>query len=384
MNVAIYGSNLFARTLQDIIVRGYNPLSKAAGAEAMTVAAYIDEDTADKTVDGIPVLHLEQARWFFQNHLLDTLIFPAENYSGQKNFLWEIHFMNVDFENIYIAHRLNDDLADEHTILNMFSKYYSYSFLPYMEYHIADHCNLNCAACEHYSGLVTEPHFPDFVQFEHDLLRLKELIAGIGVIRILGGEPLLNKEIEKYVKLTRKIYPESVIYIVTNGLLLTKMPDSFFRTLRENAVHIWVSFYRPLENKIGDIFHFLDTKGVSAMSSEMNRTFTKKQRLIPQDDENKERAFWNCYQHSCNNLYEGKLAACFLPFTTKYFNKYFNKNIPEDGAIDLYDNQLTTEKLKRRLTEPFERCRFCYLPAETVDWQVMHRPSVISDWTMTK
>lgn len=26
-------------------------------------------------------------------------------------------------------------------------------YLPYLEFHVADHCNLNCAACEHFSAL---------------------------------------------------------------------------------------------------------------------------------------------------------------------------------------------------------------------------------------
>lgn len=383
MNIAIYGTNIYSITLKDIIIKGYNPLSVSKGREALTVVAYIGEDIDKQMIDDIPILTMEQSAMFFKNQLFDALVLPLENYVGQRNYLQEIHFMGVSFDHIYIAHRLDDELATENGILRMFSLYNSCSYLPYLEYHIADHCNLNCAACEHYSGLVQKEHFPNFIQFRRDLLRLKELIRDIGVIRILGGEPLLNNEIEKYIKLTRKIYPVSDIYVVTNGLLLRKMPDTFFETIKANNIHIWISFYLPLESKMEGILQFLSSKGVSVMLSPLNRTFTKKQRLVAQDFHQTEKVFWNCYQHSCNNLYEGKLAACFLPFTTKYFNQYFHKALPEDGAIDLYDEELTTELLKQKLSQPFERCRFCYLPAENVDWRVMHHPSVLEDWIMT-
>ena len=74
-----------------------------------------------------------------------------------------------------------------------------------------------------------------------------------------------------------------------------------------------------------------------------------------------------------------KLASCFLPFTTKYFNRYFDKNLPEDGAIDLYEEGLTIEKIMHRLSTPFERCRYC-TEAEEQPWHIIHEPSVLEDW----
>ncbi len=77
-----------------------------------------------------------------------------------------------------------------------------------------------------------------------------------------------------------------------------------------------------------------EKKHVKFGISPLNKEFTIKQTVSPHND--KREIFLQCIQAHCHNLYEGKIAACFLPFTTKYFNAYYNKNLPEDGALDLY------------------------------------------------
>ena len=90
-------------------------------------------------------------------------------------------------------------------------------------------------------------------------------------------------------------------------------------------------------------------------------------------------AFDNCFQSTCNNLYKGKIAACMLPFMTHYFNEAFDKQLPEDGAIDLYDETLTTRTLKEYLERPFLRCAYCGDPVN-VPWKQAEREPDIYDY----
>ncbi len=222
---------------------------------------------------------------------------------------------------------------------------------------------------------------PYLEKFAQDFNQLHKFIDDIGVIRILGGEPLLNPEINEYVKLSRKLYPQAIIWVVTNAILLPKMPDDFFETLRQNNAFIWISFYSPLKSKMPEIQRLLEKKQVRFGISPLNEEFTIKQ-TIHRHDKPRE-IFLQCFQAHCHNLYEGKIAACFLPFTTKYFNAYYGKNLPEDGALDLYAEGLTTEKLKAHLLTPFERCRYCTRPV-SVNWDTIKHPSPITDWTNDK
>ena len=319
------------------------------------------------TIGGKAVLAPEQFVALYQQKVIEKIIFPREVYMSQRLILNHLRGLGLKIADIWLASRLNDKLY----VPNFLDGYLSAKFLPYLEFHVADHCNLNCKACEHYSGLVKEPRFTDLKSFTRDLERLHEFIDDIGFIRILGGEPLLNPE------LSRRLYPLAAIYVVTNAILLPKMPEEFFATLRECNAAIFISFYPPLESKMLAIKKLLEKNRVPFAISPLNKTFTVKQTLQPHDQATE--IFLQCVQANCHNVYDGKIAACFLPFTTKYFNAYYEKDLPEDGALDLYDSDLTTEKLKAHLLMPFERCRYCVPPVD-VKWKTIKHPSPITDW----
>ena len=372
MNVAILGTDQVSQVIANLIEQNYNLWLEQRMGEKLNVVAFIGGEA--QNVGNIPVLTPLQFALLYHKIVMDKIIFPREVFTGQSQILSQLQIFGLNVDDVFIANRLNENIS----VFNLFDPYFSAKYLPYLEFHVADHCNLNCKACEHYCGLVKEPKFTNFEKFAQDFNQLKRFINDIGVIRILGGEPLLNPEINEYVKLSRQLYPYAVIGVVTNALLLQKMPDDFFDTLKENNVRIWISFYQPMQSKMPKIEKFLTQKGVAFGISPLMKEFTIKQTLKPHNNE--QEIFLQCYQSHCHNLYEGKIAACFLPFTTKYFNAYYNKNLPEDGALNLYDENLTTEKLKRHLLTPFERCKYCTRPV-AVKWDTVKYPSQITDWT---
>ena len=374
MNVAILGVAQASQVVANIIENSYNfLLMQKLNSEPLNVVAFVQDGCNQPTVGDKAVLNVQQFAALCRRRAIHAIIFPREVYIGQDQRLSYLFMLGVNVENILITQRLNEKIS----LPNFIDLYLSARYLPYLEFHVADHCNLNCAACEHYSGLVKEPHFPDLEKFSRDFERLHELIDDIGMIRILGGEPLLNPQLNEYIKLSRRLYPYALIHIVTNAILLPKMPDEFFDTVRENNASITISFYPPLESKMSAIKSFLEKKGVAFGIGSLIKNFTCKQTLQPHDRPRE--IFLQCLQSHCHNLYDGKIAACFLPFTTKYFNAYYDKNLPEDGALDLYEPGLTTEKLKAHLLTPFERCRYCTPPVE-VKWRALKNPSPISDW----
>lgn len=84
----------------------------------------------------------------------------------------------------------------------------------------AEHCNLGCYSCNHFSQLA-DPEFADTANVERDLRRLSELSGGnIPLIYLAGGEPLLNPELPELMRIARQYFPQSRVQIITNGLLL--------------------------------------------------------------------------------------------------------------------------------------------------------------------
>ena len=380
LRTAIFGNIEISKIVKEFIEDKYNPAAKSAGGEEMTVVCYSLAEGCKESTD-LPKISLEQTAYEMKNCEIDVLIIPKDNAIGQSDLPWRLTSEGALLDNVYYGERISKtDTTDETEILDFFTPFLDTKYLGYLEYHVADQCNLNCKACEHYSALVKEDVFPDFAKFEKDFTRLHDFIDDIGLIRILGGEPLLNKDINKYIRLTRSLYPSARIFVVTNGLKLMSMNNEFYDTLKECNGDIYISYYPPMKETMDKVENLLQEKEVSYTISTLNLEFGKKQILKPLDDEQTLDAFFKCTQKVCNNFYDGKLASCFLPFTTKYFNGYFDKNLPEDGAIDLYEEGLTTRDLRERLLLPFERCRYCSGETEMIPWDVAHEPSILEDW----
>lgn len=82
-----------------------------------------------------------------------------------------------------------------------------------LEVHLAEHCNLNCCGCNHFSPLA-DPAFIDIPDFKNDMERLGNLFSHkCEWIHLMSGEPLLNPEIITLMKITRDNFSQSVIMI---------------------------------------------------------------------------------------------------------------------------------------------------------------------------
>jgi MoaA/NifB/PqqE/SkfB family radical SAM enzyme len=249
------------------------------------------------------------------------------------------------------------------------------------ETHLADHCNLNCKGCDHFSPLANKK-LHDLDIFEKDCRRISELTKGrIEMLGLLGGEPLLHPDINKFMDVARKYFKSCKILITTNGTLLLKQDEIFWRNCRKNKVSITVSGY-PVQ---------LDVSAIKQKASEYNvKMYTpgiaKTMYKFPFDIEGKQNAeesFKKCFHsNTCIFLEDGKLYTCPMIPTIKHFNQYFNKKleVSEKDYIDIYKAQNIKEILDF-LCHPVPFCRYCRVNdvQNGLAWGVSKKE--ISEWT---
>lgn len=85
------------------------------------------------------------------------------------------------------------------------------------EISLADHCNLSCQMCDHFSQL-SEEWLVDLGQLKRDVERMGELFDHeIGAITLLGGEPTLHPDLLEIIRYTRKQFPHTELILLTNG-----------------------------------------------------------------------------------------------------------------------------------------------------------------------
>lgn len=169
-----------------------------------------------------------------------TVLLPEEAYKLYPKALFVVG--SCLFRRSIIAEMQSLGIPDDN-ILFGFNIFLPKKRLNNLDYHLTEHCILNCASCSHFSNLA-EVEFADFDTFERDVKQIAKVFnKDIYNFNLLGGEPLLHPDIEKFIIAARSILPKSIINIITNGVLLPKMPDSFWVTCHSHNVKIAMTHF---------------------------------------------------------------------------------------------------------------------------------------------
>ena len=255
--------------------------------------------------------------------------------------------------------------------------------LEYLEYHVAHHCNLNCRGCGHLSNLVEEESFGDLNQFKRDLTRLSELFENVKVIRLMGGEPLLNPDCISFVETARDVFPKARISIVTNGLLLPSMSCEFYRQVKKNECRIQVSAYKPTRPLLDIIETKCNEAGVILEIIKIDKNLFFKQ-ADPEGKNIAIKSYESCYSKGCTFLQDGKLSVCCAPFVSRLLSdKYgLSLEISNDDWIDIYDENITAEKIVAFISTAIPFCRYCSPEKQWFDWKSVGHNVSKYDWVI--
>ena len=109
---------------------------------------------------------------------------------------------------------------------------------------------------------IAETRFPELREYESDLKQLQKLFSTVHSIRLMGGDPLLNPQIENFMLTTRNHFPKAAILIITNGILLPQMSETFWQTCRTCSIEISITVYPPLKEKAPYLFQLIRDQGV--------------------------------------------------------------------------------------------------------------------------
>lgn len=230
------------------------------------------------------------------------------------------------------------------------------------EVHLADHCNLNCKGCDHFSPIADE-NFLCVDSYQRDLNRIKQLFGNrVGRIHLMGGEPLLNKNTINIIEATRSTFPYSQIELVTNGILLLDQSEKFWQSCHDSNVVIRPTKY-PIKIDYQEILKKSERYKV-AFRFYNNGEEIKQLYHMKLDISGKQKAphsFTYCrMSNQCAFLKNGKLYTCPVIPNICHFNKYFGQSlvVSENDYIDLYSNT-TAEEILTFLSQPVPFCRYC-------------------------
>ena len=224
--------------------------------------------------------------------------------------------------------------------------------IEYFETHITEACNLKCRGCSHFS-VFAKPHHKDLGEFEREFKRLAE-IEKIGIIRLMGGEPLLNPDFMEYLRIARRYFPHTKLVLVTNGLLADRLLP-YADELWDLLVDVTMSNYH------------LEEQDLSALALLPIRELHEKGNLYnisldPEGSRDKALMFRMCdlHQNHWHYFQDGRFYPCCIAGTIQDLWDHFGLDWGIDQkslGIDIFEH--SAAEIEQFINSPCELCRFC-------------------------
>jgi len=237
--------------------------------------------------------------------------------------------------------------------------------LHYLEFHIADHCNMNCGGCLHFAPYAPR-WFADAADVEKDFSRLKALFGNIRHVRVMGGEPLLHPECARFLGIVRDAFRDSCIELVTNGLLLEKQDGDFWEVCRRTNATISLSVYPPVKPLLPKLHELCRRKNVPLYATP-SETFMA--RYVPDGSVDAVKSFRHCRGEAffCPILRKGRIYKCAMGCYARFWNDVSPHPFPpEEGlSLETADGPAILDYLMR----PMPACAYCSPEARLFQWR---------------
>ena len=239
---------------------------------------------------------------------------------------------------------------------------------PYIDVHVVDHCNLRCRGCVHFAPLA-KPRFLDLDAYERDLTAFGA-IPGIQEyvqeLILMGGEPLLHPKLPEVILVTRTHLPKARITLSSNGLLVRRMDESFWRAMRECNIHLYLSPY-PIKVDYTALLKLAESHGVLAnvvgdkTGSNRGKEVFYRLAIDPTGSQDPVSAHNCCPFGGCNmQLSRGRLWPCQVAAHHAPLNERFGLRLhdqPEDSLV--LEDIVSTDQIEDFRRTPHPMCRYC-------------------------
>lgn len=373
MKVVIYGFGRFGRKI-------YDCLKKEPGINIVNIIdnRYQDKEIDDDAIDKLCSLSEFMEHKVEVDNIIVAILNPRDAFSAWESIkdlgitIYRVPTMFFDFFEEIKASEVLASLID-----------ITKNNLPYLEMHIQDNCNLNCKGCAHYAPLFEDNEL-SFEEFERDIKQLRSIFSGdIFEIRLMGGEPLLNNQLDKFIKVVRYYFKYTDIRLVSNALLLNSIRDEAIQAIALNNITIDVSEYPPnlqIRERI-DLFAVTNKIRIHWVeNTRKDNNFSKTLSLV--SNPQKERS--HCENNlSCINVYRGRYAKCPQLMYINKFNSFFKTDIPNSGIYDLYNEKICANNFIENIKRTEKICGHCNMTEpKWIEWTCYSKGEVplIQDW----
>lgn len=231
----------------------------------------------------------------------------------------------------------------------------------HIEFVLSDYCNLNCKGCTHYSPLAPAT-FQPLEQLERDASHLGKTVGNdIESAYLIGGETLLYPELTKAMSILRRHFKGIPVKIFTNGLLLPRMDDSFWKAVKDNDITLSITRY-PIKFDYDAVEALCNEKGIKyeVFADRGDEAVFFRYPLDTQKKQNPWIAHFRCYNRGCISIVDSKIYPCSISACISHVNNRFGTDFRHCKGDYIEVSDVTSIKqLKKLRNRPVPFCGYC-------------------------
>jgi len=241
-----------------------------------------------------------------------------------------------------------------------YSAYYDNkkTYMRSVDVMVTTRCSLKCESCSNLMQYYAKPENTKNNDIMSALNILQEHVDEISEFRIIGGEPMMNKEWHSIVNEIAEKNEKSKIIIYTNGTIAPK--DDKLENLKGKNVNFVVTDYGKLSRNINSLTEKLKNHGLAYVSRPAEDWIDCSSiRHHKRSAEDLKEVFKQCCVKYVYTLLNGRLYRC--PFIANAANL---NAIPDNPAnyVDLFSKKVGVKEQIERLVgvaKFFPGCDFC-------------------------
>lgn len=242
-------------------------------------------------------------------------------------------------------------------------KVFNYIYIPQVEYAITNICTLKCRDCINYIPTIEKEYHQtiSFDKFRIHLDNLLKPVKKLDTLILIGGEPLLNKELKQCLEYSASNKKISKVFIISNGTIIPSQEVLDILKKYRNKCYYMISNYTgnsKLKNRIKDkeIIEILKNNKINYKFEE-NLSWLKVSpiKYFGRTKQENETYYEQCL-NPCVAIMDAKLAAC--PRISVFLQR---KIYPTDKEyfISLEKECSKQEFIQFYSRKYFEGCNYC-------------------------
>lgn len=328
---------------------------------------YCDKSKGRKEYFGIKVISPEKLKDYTDANII---IASADFFQEIKKMLEEkgcvnlydmVDMLRLDLAKEQLSNRAWEMYANrQHYIDVVMNQSENHLVFNRIQYVVSERCSLKCKDCSHLIQYYKKPQDIDLYLYKPSFDLLLGHLDYIAELRILGGEPFMNGNMDKVIEWYHGSSKIQSISVYTNGMIVPN--ENILRALQKDKVKVHISNYKVNENRIEKLVKVFDEYHIRYFV----RAYDAWQdaggvEFRDYSEEQKKAIFSVCFERNGYTFLKGKLYRC--PREAHAMNLKVMPDVKED-YVDLQHWNGTKEELKQQLKSLqehlyLEGCNYC-------------------------